>query len=277
MWGHWCACSLSCLRDSRGHCPFIPDDLSAAVPYYGRSETSGLHFPPYVGFWKVVVACLKIGFSPCDRWFKFIIQSTLSKADTLGTKATVRFRECPLRECPLRESWLYFILVFRRLVVQGLARHRGNTLFCRAVTILFVCVCGVLFVLLFYFYLFIFLGGWGGGKEEGRADGGLFHFYSGVNVNRVYCSHLAAVSVGATPCAPPQGVATTKTAARRLVLLGWFRYDQHGPFISRSLAEQAKETEWRALCSSQREMVFVYSVIRIPEWNSPHSPNTMHP
>ena len=26
------------------------------------------------------------------------IQSTLSKADTLGTKATVRFRECPLRQ-----------------------------------------------------------------------------------------------------------------------------------------------------------------------------------
>lgn len=23
------------------------------------------YFPPYVGFWKVVVACLKMGFSPC--------------------------------------------------------------------------------------------------------------------------------------------------------------------------------------------------------------------
>ena len=25
------------------------------------------YFPPYVGFWKVVVACLKIGFSPCNE------------------------------------------------------------------------------------------------------------------------------------------------------------------------------------------------------------------
>lgn len=23
------------------------------------------YFPPYVGFWNVVVACLKMGFSPC--------------------------------------------------------------------------------------------------------------------------------------------------------------------------------------------------------------------
>lgn len=25
------------------------------------------YFPPYVGFWKVVVACLKMGFSPCKE------------------------------------------------------------------------------------------------------------------------------------------------------------------------------------------------------------------
>lgn len=31
------------------------------------SRISVRYFPPYVGFWKVVVACLKIGFSPCNE------------------------------------------------------------------------------------------------------------------------------------------------------------------------------------------------------------------
>ena len=40
------------------------------------------YFPPYVGFWKVVVACLKIGFSPCNE-----------NAASLRSTATLRTTE----------------------------------------------------------------------------------------------------------------------------------------------------------------------------------------
>ena len=44
---------------------FFQDRPPNARPFEEVYNILGVnYFPPYVGFWKVVVACLKIGFSP---------------------------------------------------------------------------------------------------------------------------------------------------------------------------------------------------------------------